>query len=268
MAVWIVVYLCIMKKQKKIIVANWKMNPQSVGEAVKLFEGIKKTASTLRNVQSVVCPPSIFLSDLQKLVGGHRCVLGAQNTHHETSGSFTGEIGIAQLKKAGAKYIITGHSERRSAGETNEDVAKKTTAILKNGLHAIVCVGEIERDEHAEYLSFIRKELEESLSGVPQKYAEKLIIAYEPVWAVGVKSTKADTPEDAVEMILFIRKILTGIFNKKIAFEVPVLYGGSVNRKNAHSFIVTGEVDGFLIGRASLDAKHFCEILDTVNNIR
>jgi len=246
---------------KKLIIANWKMNPKTLREARALFSSIKKTGNKLRNVQTVVCPPYPYLAELQKTVSGHRVVLGAQDVFSEPEGAYTGEVSISNLKSVGVKYVILGHSERRAAGETNKDVNTKVKASLKSGLAAVVCVGEKLRDEHAEYLHHLRVELKESLQGLPVSSVKKLIIAYEPIWAVGKNAKKADTPKETQETILFLRKILAEIFNKKIAMNIPIIYGGSVNPQNAGLFVTEGGADGLLVGRASLNRTQFNKIL-------
>jgi len=246
---------------KKLIIANWKMNPKTLREARALFSSIKKTGNKLRNVQTVVCPPYPYLAELQKTVSGHRVVLGAQDVFSEPEGAYTGEVSISNLKSVGVKYVILGHSERRAAGETNKDVNTKVKASLKSGLAAVVCVGEKLRDEHAEYLHHLRVELKESLQGLTVSSVKKLIIAYEPIWAVGKNAKKADTPKETQETILFLRKILAEIFNKKIAMNIPIIYGGSVNPQNAGLFVTEGGADGLLVGRASLNRTQFNKIL-------
>jgi len=246
---------------KKLIIANWKMNPKTLREARALFSSIKKTGNKLRNVQTVVCPPYPYLAELQKTVSGHRVVLGAQDVFSEPEGAYTGEVSVSNLKSVGVKYVILGHSERRAAGETNKDVNTKVKASLKSGLAAVVCVGEKLRDEHAEYLHHLRVELKESLQGLTVSSVKKLIIAYEPIWAVGKNAKKADTPKETQETILFLRKILAEIFNKKIAMNIPIIYGGSVNPQNAGLFVTEGGADGLLVGRASLNRTQFNKIL-------
>ncbi|HEC30750.1 MAG TPA: triose-phosphate isomerase [Candidatus Yonathbacteria bacterium] len=255
------------KKQKKLIIANWKMNPDSLKEAISIFSGIKKTATKLRNVQTVVCPPYIFINELQKKVSGHRLVLGAQDVSMNNRGAFTGEISAIQLRGAKVGYVIVGHSERRGRGETSGDVATKIQVSLKEKLIPIVCVGESERDEHAEYLTFLRNEIEESLAHLSEKDISKIIIAYEPIWAVGVNANSADSPEDTEEAVLFIRKVLSEMFSKKIALSMNILYGGSINDKNSNFFLERAGVQGLLVGRASLKPKQFSSILNNANLI-
>jgi triosephosphate isomerase len=253
---------------KKIIIANWKLNPIGTKKAKSLFSDIKKIASKLRNVQTVICPPFLYINDLQKLVTGHRVVVGAQDAFFKNKGAYTGEVSTSMLKDSGVKYIIIGHSERRALGETNEIVNKKVISALKEDMNIVVCIGEKVRDENAEYLDFIKNEIKESLLGVQKSKFNKIIIAYEPIWAIGGSGGGIpDSPSETMETILFIRKILSELFGKKIAMSTPVLYGGSVNRKNAKGFLVDGGVQGLLVGGASLDAKHFGDILKIADKI-
>ncbi len=253
---------------KKIIIANWKLNPIGTKKAKHLFSGIKKVASTLRNVQTVVCPPFVYINDLQKLVTGHRVVVGSQDVFFENKGAFTGEISAGMLKDSGVKYIIVGHSERRALGETNNIVNKKIISALKEDINVVVCIGEIERDENAEYLNFLRTEIKESLHGISKNKLNKLTIAYEPIWAIGGSGGGTpDSPDETMETVLFIRKILSELFGKKNAMSTPILYGGSVNKKNAEGFLSESGVQGLLIGGASLDAVHFGEILKKADKI-
>jgi len=254
------------KKDKKIIVGNWKMNPNSQVEALRTFESIKKKAGKLRNVQTVICPPAIYLSSLGKKVTGHRCVLGAQNTFWENkTGSFTGETSADMLSGVGAEYVIVGHSERRAIGEDNKVVGKKLISALKAGMNIILCVGEQERDNDGEYLRFIAKELVIALNDIPRRYCLNVIIAYEPIWAIGKDAERPATPEDVHEMSIFIRKVLSEVVGKDFAMTIPILYGGSVNPKNSQAFLESGGIQGLLVGRASLKAETFNKILEQSN---
>jgi triosephosphate isomerase (TIM) len=254
-----------MSKNKKLIIANWKLNPTNLKDAKKLFIDIKKTASKTQKVQIVICPPSIYINELNKMYSGHRITLGAQDAFWENKGSYTGELSPMALKSIGAKYVIIGHSERRALGESNTDVNKKVINILKNKLNVILCVGESKRDSQAFYLKFLREELESALSDVPQNYLKNLIIAYEPLWAIGKSVDNAVSPHQMHEMYLFIKKILIEIYTKNIAFSVPIIYGGSVEPDNVKGLLDSGEIDGFLVGHASLKAEQFNEILKITN---
>jgi len=256
-----------MKNSKKIIVANWKMNPASLKESSSIFNPVKKMAGTLKNVQTIICPPFVYLSELGKKVTGHRCVLGVQDLFYENSGAYTGEISAIMLKSLGVKYVIVGHSERRALGETDDIVNKKLSAAIKNGLVPILCVGESQRDTDAKYLNYIRAQIKEALRNIPKNKIQNTIIAYEPVWAIGSSGEKADSPENTFETILFIRKVLSEIVSNKHALEMPVLYGGSVNKKNTESFLKQGGIQGLLVGGASLSANHFSAILRIADKV-
>ena len=161
---------------KKLIIANWKMNPQTLVDAKKIFLATKKTASRAMNVQTVICPPYVYLTELNKLYSGHKISLGAQNVFWEESGAYTGEVSPNEIKSVGAKYVIVGHSERRALGETNKIVNKKVIASLKAGLNVILCIGESKRDSHALYLKFLREEIERALAGVQKKNLQILLL--------------------------------------------------------------------------------------------
>jgi len=246
---------------KKIIVANWKMNPQSLKGAKNIFGEIKKTAVKLKKVETVICPPFVYMTlgdSVSKLKSSVK--MGSQDLFWEEKGSYTGEISVKMLKDLGVKYVIVGHSERREyLKETNEIINKKIKTALKEGLKVIFCVGEKNR-EPGVYLRFIKEEIEEGLKGVQKKFLKNLIVAYEPIWAIG-KGKNAATPEDVLQMGIYIKRILLPVAGKDIARNIPILYGGSANINNAEDFLVNGGIQGLLIGRESLIPKHFNEIL-------
>ncbi len=248
-------------RKKKIIVGNWKMAPQTSDEAKKTFAGIKKTASKLRNVDTIVCPPFVYVEALASRVSGKRFSVGTQNAFWKEEGAYTGEVSPTQIYSLGARYVILGHSERRAMGETDDMVSKKADAALRAGLTVIICVGEQSRDQHGEYTKRIEEQLQRSLSGIQKKSLENIIIAYEPVWAIGANAIRPASPEDVLEVSILIRKVLTNMFDRESSYIVPILYGGSVDAKNCGSFMNEGGADGLLVGRASLDAKQFGEIL-------
>ena len=250
-----------MTKKKKLIIGNFKMNPITLREAKKIFLDIKRTANKLKNVQTVICPPFVYLTELQKVVNGDRCVLGAQNVFSEIKGSQTGEISSAMLSDLGIKYVILGHSERRAIGETSREIGSKIKLCLKYNLIPIICIGENKRDESMEYLNFIKKQLQESLEGLSSAMIKKIVIVYEPVWAIGKDAERDATPEEVQEINIFIRKILSDAFGHKVIMELTILYGGSVSPTNACNFLEREIIDGFLIGRASLQPEKFNEIL-------
>lgn len=249
-----------MKKSKILVVANWKMNPDTSSEAREIFLATQKSAKNLKNVKVVVCPPYIYLQNLEK-IKDRALSLGAQDVFSVQSGSFTGEISAKMLKLEGEEYVIIGHSERRDMGETDELISNKVLASLKTNLHVILCVGEKERDGHGDYLNFLRHQIINSLNKVQKRYIKKLIIAYEPVWAIGKSEDEAMKPSDLHETSIFIKKILAEIYGKEAGMSVPIIYGGSVSAKNAKDLLVLGEVQGLLVGHESLNPKRFENLL-------
>lgn len=252
---------------KKLIVANWKMYPQTLKEAREIFSKIKKTGSLLRNVQTVVCPPFVYVSELKKLVSGHRVVVGGQDVWTDQEGPYTGQVSPAQLVSVGAHYSIVGHSERRALGETDALINKKVLAGLKVGLTMVLCVGEESRDRDGAYLGVIKRQVEAAVLGVTKKDLSRLVVAYEPVWAVGKDAIHPASPADVLEVAIVIRRTIADLYGKE-GGATPVLYGGSVDVKNAHEFIKQGGVEGLLIGRASLDAGTFTNILKNVDALK
>ena len=230
------------------------MNPTSLKEAVKLAK-----ATDVKD--AVLCVPFIYLKEIKKVI--KKAKLGAQNVSIEESGAYTGEISAKMLADIGVKYIIIGHSERRAMGETNEIINKKIKIALSAGLLPILCVGEKERDENHEYLNVVDKQIEEGLAGINKNLLSKIVIAYEPIWAIGKNAVREATPAEFFEMKIFIKKVFSDIFGVKT--EIPsILYGGSVDEKNTAGFSVEGQADGFLIGRSSLDPKKFKQIISII----
>jgi triosephosphate isomerase (TIM) len=253
-----------MKKNKILIVANWKMNPETIEKAKEIFQGTKKTTKLLKNTKVVVCPPFVYLSNLEK-INDSEVILGAQDMFWEKSGSFTGEISAGMLEKE--SYVILGHSERRDLGETDEMVSKKIISAIKAGLKPILCIGEKERDIHGDYLLFLRNQIINSLNKLPKRFLEKVIIAYEPIWAIGKSEEEAMKPTDIHETSLFIKKVLAEIYEPKLALSIPILYGGSVSYKNAKEIITLGEVQGLLVGHESLKVERLSMLLNNVDLI-
>jgi len=249
-------------KTKKLLVANWKMNPESSVKAEQLFAGIKITASKLSKVQTVIAPPFVYLTQLANLYRGHRMLLAGQDMFWEKKGSFTGEISSSMLKDSGATHVIVGHSERRALGESSEDVNQKVLAAVQTGLIVILCIGETNRDhKNGTHLSFLTKQLEVALNDIPKIKLSKIVIAYEPIWAIGKSKEDALNPEELHETVLFIKKVLANLFGKNIALKVPILYGGSAEKGNTKALLTEGMVDGLLVGHASLSVKEFSDML-------
>jgi triosephosphate isomerase len=245
---------------KKIVIANWKMNPVSEKLAEKLFKDTNKVVSKLKNTDVIVCSPDIYLFKLKKFA--KKIKLGAQNCFYEESGAYTGEISAEMLYDLSAKYVILGHSERREYfSETNEKINKKIKSALFAGLIPIVCIGEKERDENNEYLNFVKEQIEVAFKNILKNSVSKIIVAYEPVWAIGKNAVREATPEEFLEISIFIKKVLSDKFGMQAVNKLKIIYGGSVGTKNVEDFIKIGHADGFLIGRASLDPVKFGEII-------
>jgi len=255
-------------KGKRIVVANWKMNPRALAEAKRLFLGVKKAVGELRGAQVIICPPAIFISELRKSYTGKRVLFGAQDVHFEKDGSYTGEVSAPMLKSVGVSHVIIGHSERRAAGETNSDVQKKVRAALDEKLTVMLCVGERERDHDGEHLHFIKEELTAALRTVAKDELKRLVVVYEPVWAIGKSFEHAMKPHDVHQMSLFVRKVLSEQFDRGAAMKVLVLYGGSVEPENAAPLLEGGDINGFLVGHASLNPTTFRDILAVIHSGR
>lgn len=252
-------------KTKKLITLNWKMNPSTLKEAIRLFKETAELARGFKKNEIIICPPFIYLSDLTKFqVLSSKFQIGAQNCFWEQKGAYTGEISPLALKNLGVRYVILGHSERReNFGETDEIINKKIQAGLKSGLKVIFCVGEKERDEYFDYFNFVKEEIEHGLKGISENDLKNIAIAYEPIWAISsIAGAKAITPDNLLEMAIVIRRIIFNIFKTKKIFEVPILYGGSVDDKNFKDFLNVDGISGLLIGAASLKPKELKKMTD------
>ena len=246
--------------RKKIIAGNWKMykNPT---EAVALVEGLKKELGAPAGVEVVVCPPFVNLTEVAKVLAGTHIALGAQNLFWETEGAFTGEISGVMIKAAGAEYVIIGHSERRQYfGETNATVNKRLKAALKVGLKPIVCVGEnLAERESGKTFDVVKDHITGSLAALTKEEMKTLVVAYEPVWAIGTGKTA--TPLQAQEVHVFIRQLLGEMFDADAASSVRIQYGGSVTPDNIVALMAQADIDGALVGGASLKAPSFAAIV-------
>lgn len=236
---------------KKLIVANWKMNPASLIGARKLFSSVKKT-------KAVICPPLAYLTEFNYKP------LGAQNCHWQESGPYTGEVSPKMLKDLGVEYVIIGHSERRIYfKETDEIINKKLKAALKAGLKPILCIGE-KTGENSEKV--IINQLKEDLRGISKKDLPKVIIAYEPVWAIGTGKTA--TSAQAQEVHKYIRNLLKKMYNQDIANQIRIQYGGSVKTDNIIELMQQPDIDGALVGGASLKIEAFVDIVKKASEIK
>jgi triosephosphate isomerase len=274
--------LCAMAK--KLIIANWKMNPASLTDAVSLAKKEALLAKKAKNAEVVICPPAVYLTHIAN--SKSHIALGAQDVSYEEKGAHTGEISPTMLKNMGVRYVIIGHSERRALGETDALIAKKIAQSLRDGLIPILCVGEplsVRSKGIATAKKFVASQLRKDLRLVQglkivnwklssqggSASGGKIVLAYEPIWSISTnKNAKPDSPESASEMIAFIRTHLkasakggSASGGQSSKLKATILYGGSVNAKNAKSFLARKEIDGALVGAASLDAKQFAQIL-------
>lgn len=246
---------------KKIIIGNWKMHPTTLKEADKLYNRVIKHITGLKKTEIVVCTPFVYLEKLSK-IRSSKLKLGGQDLFPGDVGPFTGEVSAGMLSDIGLKYVILGHSERRALGETNEFINKKIKSALVFGLVPILCVGEKERDLEHGYFEIVKNQISECLKGISKDSLSKIIIAYEPVWSISTTENRRDaTSGDAREMAVFIRKILSDLSSPDVAHKTRVIYGGSVNDRDAEDFLASGGVDGLLVGKASLDAEKFSKII-------
>ncbi len=249
-----------MTSRKKLIAGNWKMNKTSA-DAVTLVKDLLLEVGKTTDVDIVVCPPFTALESVGKLLNGTLVKLGAQNMHPEKNGAFTGEISAEMLRALYAGYVILGHSERRSYfAESDAFINQKVIAALKNQLRPILCVGEtLAERESGATLKVVQTQLEAGLEGVGKDLAPSLVIAYEPVWAIG--TGKVATTAQAQEVHAFIRSLLVKLFGEPVAQKLRILYGGSMKPANAPELLAQADIDGGLIGGASLESRSFVELI-------
>lgn len=262
---------------RKLIIANWKMNPRTSRDALRLAGEVERGIKNIRNIEVVLAPPFIYLPFFSNVTGfkfyASKFKLGAQDVFWERppagGGAYTGEISANQLKALDVRLVIVGHSERRALGETNEIINKKLKAVLNVGMRAVLCVGEAEKQKEVAFPKIIRDELHEGLARIKKSLFRNLIIAYEPIWAISTMARgRADDSKNVYEITTIIRRELYRMVGKRIASKIPVLYGGSVDDKNARAFAKDGAIDGLLVGGASLNAKKFIKLLKEVDKIK
>ena len=246
--------------RKKIIAGNWKMNVKP-SETAALVKGVAEATKAFSNVEIVCCTPAIDVPAAVAAAAGTQVGVGTENCHWEDHGAFTGEISTGMILDAGAKYVIIGHSERRQYfGETDETVNKRTAAAVKAGLTAVVCVGEtLAEREAGETGAVIDRQTRKALEGLDAAAMAKIVIAYEPVWAIGTGKTATD--DQAQEVHAQIRAILKDLFGEATAESVRILYGGSMKPANAAGLLAQKDIDGGLIGGAALKAPDFAGII-------
>jgi triosephosphate isomerase len=247
--------------RKPFIGGNWKMNTDSKS-AVELAKGVvQKCGTMLDEVEICVCPPFVYLAAVKNALGSSNIGLGAQDVYFEPKGAFTGEISCQMLKDIGCKDVIIGHSERRHVlGETDELINKKLLAAIEAGLLPIFCVGELLEERKAgKTAQVVKEQIQKGMARVTIEKAKAVTIAYEPVWAIGTGINA--TPQQAQEVHLMIRQLIATLYNEDFAEQMRIQYGGSVKPDNASQIIAQADVDGFLVGGASLKADEFAAIV-------
>lgn len=243
-----------------IIAGNWKMF-KTVPEAKSFIEAVKGKAE-VEGVESVICAPFTNLPALVEAVKGTSIKIGAQNLHFEDNGAFTGEISGVMLKDLGVDYVVIGHSERRQYfNETDETVNKKVHAAFRHDLTPIVCVGEkLEEREANQTKDVCKVQTEAAFAGLPSDQAAKVIVAYEPIWAIG--TGKSSTSQDANEVIAYIRGVIKDLYNEEVANAVRIQYGGSVKPENVAEYLGQSDIDGALVGGASLQPESYIALVE------
>lgn len=246
--------------RKPIIAGNWKMH-KTVQEAKALVTELSAELKDAGDVEIVVCPPFTALNAVLATAQGTNVAVGAQNMHWEDQGAYTGEVSPVMLREMGCKYVIIGHSERREYfAETDENVNKKTKAAFKHGLLPIVCVGEkLDHREQGITEQIIKAQVQGGLAGLEKNQVAQLVVAYEPVWAIGTGKTASD--DDAQQVIGFIRGVITEMYGQELAEQVRIQYGGSVKPDNIAGLMQQKDIDGALVGGASLDTRNFAGIV-------
>jgi triosephosphate isomerase len=251
--------------RRYFIAGNWKMN-LTRSDSIALVEGLKSGVASSDAVDIAVCPPHVYLDAVSSLTADSPIGLGAQNMYHEPSGAFTGETSAAMLTDIGCQYVILGHSERRHVlGETDAEINKKVVAALAGGLTPILCVGEqLSEREAGQTADVVKSQFEGSLAGISAEDASQIVIAYEPVWAIG--TGKVATPDQAEEVHADLRSLLESTYNSQVAEQVRIQYGGSVKPDNASELLAQPNIDGALVGGASLKADSFLGIIAAATN--
>jgi triosephosphate isomerase (TIM) len=253
--------------RKKIVAGNWKMN-LDYNEGLALFSEIANMVKdeVTGQQEAVICSPFIHLHSLVQLAKGYdKIAVGAQNAHQNESGAYTGEVSAKMISSTGAAYVILGHSERRQYfGEDNQLLATKTDTVLKHGLKPIFCIGETLDEREAEsHFDVIKTQLQEGLFHLSTEQFGQVVLAYEPVWAIGTGKTA--TADQAQEIHAFIREQIANQYNQQVADDTTILYGGSANPKNAPELFAQPDIDGGLIGGASLKSRDFLDIVKVFN---
>jgi triosephosphate isomerase len=246
--------------RKKLIAGNWKL-AKTINESVSMVKELMALVPDVKDKDILICPVFTSLKSVCDALKGSNINVGAQDLYWEDKGAFTGEISAPMIKDAGCTHVLVGHSERRQFfGETNETVGKKTLAALKHGLTPIVCIGEkLEERESGRTFSVNEKQIREGLGCLSREQVAKIVLAYEPVWAIG--TGKVATPAQAEEVHIYVRKTIVSMFGQDVADAMRILYGGSVKPDNAAELMSQANIDGALVGGASLEAASFAKIV-------
>ena len=246
--------------RRPIIAGNWKMH-KTVQESINAAIGLKRKFYTFAEADIVICPPFTSLSKVSDQIMDSSIMLGAQDLYWEEEGAFTGDISPNMLKDAGCRYVIVGHSERRNIfGETDDDVNKKLKVALRHGMVPIMCIGErLEERDNGMTLEVMEKQLTRGLRDVAKDEVVRIIIAYEPIWAIGTGRTA--TPQQAQEAHRFIREFIERSYDREAFSKIRIQYGGSVKPENIAQLMAQEDIDGALVGGASLDVNSFAEIV-------
>ena len=252
--------------RKRLIVGNWKMYVESPEEAHAFALALRRRVRGFKGLEVWLAPPHPLLPDVSHVLESSPVRVGAQTVSAHSDGAHTGEVSAKTLKKVGALFTLIGHSERRIAGDTNELVRAQLERALEAGLVPIFCIGERERETDGEHFELLEAQLTSALSTIPKNTLKKLVVAYEPVWAIGKHAADAMQPSELQEMVIFIRKILADMLDRAAALRVPILYGGAVEPQNAASLITEGGVGGLLVGHSSAELDQFLEIIKATQN--
>jgi triosephosphate isomerase (TIM) len=249
-----------MENRKVLVAANWKMY-KSITEARRFVEELQAQVGPQDDREVVIAPPFTALSAIARTLRENGFALAAQNCHWEEQGAFTGEISVGMLREVGCRYVIVGHSERRQLfGETDDMIQKKAAAVYRHALTPILCIGEtLQQREAGETFAVVARQLEEAVTGLTPEQARQLVLAYEPVWAIGTGRTAS--PEQAQDVHHFLRDRCTALFDKSIANHIRMVYGGSVKTTNVDALMAQPDIDGLLVGGASLDVASFSRIV-------
>ncbi len=252
-----------MKSKQTIVIGNLKQNPNTLKEMISLTKGYIKLKKENKWINFGIALPFVFLYPTQKELG-KSINLYSQTISKENGGAHTGEVSAEQINSIGIKNTIIGHSERRTKGETNKDIARQIENALTKNMNIILCVGETERHNDASHIHFVEDQIQTALIDIKKINSKNITIAYEPVWAIGKDSIRGANQNEIYEMAIVIRKKLVDLFGKNSGGEIPIIYGGSVNSENAKEIMSVHHIDGILLGRASLDLNEIKKIINQI----